>query len=174
MRKKTVDKRKKKKIKNKIKMDDKNDKYNEKEIFWIRSIYIIFIIIWIILVAYFNLYKEGITLILFIPPIIFLLAAGNIHYMNCNSINDIFSVTFIFVGIIFALPLLQWLSTKEHVNFTFVSHIIILAIMLLMFAYLHLCISPEFSRIWRHGRSCLEVMAVTLFIYVLSMYFIAT
>jgi small-conductance mechanosensitive channel len=147
-------------------------KYSKNEIFWIRSLYIIFIIIWIIIVAYFRLYTQGIVLILFLPPIIFLIAAANIQHMNHSSANDIFAVTFIFVGIVFALPLLKWLSNKEHVDFNFISHIIVLAIMLLMISYIHICVSPEFSRIWRHGRSCLEIMAVILFIYVLSMYFV--
>lgn len=153
-------------------MDDKSRKYTEKQIFWIKSIYIIFIIIWVILIAYFKLYTENASIVLFIPPILFILAFFNVEYIDHECSNEVLQTSFIFVGIIFALPLLKWLSKFEHINIEKTVNVIVLAIMLLMFSYLHLFISFEVSVIWRHCRSCLEVMAVTLFIYTLSMYFI--
>lgn len=148
------------------------DKYTDEQIFWIKSIYIIFIIIWIIIVAVLKIYSDVASIVLFIPPILFIIAFFNVEYVDCGCANDILQTTFIFVGIIFALPLLKWLSKEQNVNFKKVSTVILFAVLLLILSYLHIFISPQANIIWKYCRSCLEVMSITLFVYAISLYFL--
>lgn len=151
----------------------KDECYTDTQILWIRGIYVLFTIIWVFIVCFFNLANiSKAWIILFIPIILFIIAFFNVEAISCQLNKEVFQTSFIVIGIIFALPLLTWMNKDDSSKFEQISDVVILAIVFTLLSYYHLWVSYEYMIVWKHCRSCFETIAVTLFIYVLITYFV--
>lgn len=149
--------------------------------------FVIFIIIWTFIIAINRFYKSPAFPILFIPY-----ASMGIGFFNKNNIADdkleqnIFSATFISIGLVISLPLLGYMSKMilgdnpkaDNINpllskkVSNLSHIIFLAMIMTLLSYIHIWVDQKLRHVCSVIRSCFEMMAVTLYIYALTVFFL--
>lgn len=139
--------------------------------FYIRSIFTLFTFIWILVIVMNKFYKNIAAYILLIPFAIFLLG-----FMNAEDIlddkleDDVFSVTFVTVGIIISMPLLTLFNKNK--NNVELNHIIFLAIISILLSYFHLWCDRSRRHICKAIRTCLETFSITLYIFAIAIFFI--
>lgn len=132
-------------------------------------IYALFTLLWIILVILFGLVTYETLLILMIPIIIFFINMQSIDEVyDEESEAEIFSVTFITIGVLFSITILTFL-TKNDSDPRLITAIL-LAVIFILLAYYHLWLGKENRHIMKIVRSCFETFAVTLYIYAIVLY----
>ena len=82
-----------------------NLKYDENQIYIIKNIYVIFILIWFIIIYTLKLYVSDLVIILLIPIIFFLIGFFNSDHFDDHT-SDNFEPTFIGLGLIIILSML--------------------------------------------------------------------
>jgi len=122
---------------------------------------------------YYKLYDTFISIILILPIIFFIIAAVNAnHFKNSNSCDN--KDSYITIIIIIALPFMAWFNERfdqfEEKKKT-ISHLIILTVILALISLFPICTNPDGLYIWNHCRKIFEIMAITLFIYVLLQFY---
>lgn len=152
-------------------------------------VFAIFAIIWTFIVAINRFYNSAAWPILLIPY-----AAMGIGYLNKERIVDdmveqgVFSATFITMGLIISMPLLGYMNNKILGNVdkddnkqvdekkkalnTQINHIILLAIIITLLSYIHIWVDQSLIHVCKVIRSCFEMMAVTLYIFALTIFFV--
>lgn len=165
-----------------------NEKISE-NIGWV---FTIFTIIWTFMIAINRFYNTAAWPILLIPY-----AMMGIGYLNKDQISDdkiedgIFSATFISMGLVVAFPLLGFINNKilgcenskgtdkidDHKKRAMCSelnHIIFLAMIMTLMSYIHIWVDESMRHVCKIIRSCFETIAVTLYIFALTIFFMLT
>lgn len=140
---------------------------------YIISVYIVFTFLWVLIVLLNRFYadKGNISMfVLFIPFIVYFIGIMNADIIDESITSDVYQTTFITNGILLSLPLLTWFN-KEKLNKE-LNHIIFLAMFFTLLTYYHIWIPMEGRRIYKIIRSCSETMAITLYIFALTIFFI--
>lgn len=142
-------------------------------IYWTRIVYLIFILLWLLVIIWLQLYNYGILVIilLFIPVIVF--ASGYLfaHQFTPKDEESVFEASFLAIGLLVLMPLVNWMkddyvgSKKELIRLIFV------AVVLTLLSVLDIWLPKRLMRINKHIRLCLETMAVTLFICIIVMFY---
>lgn len=155
-------------------------------------IFVIFAIIWTFMIAINRFFLSPAWPILLIPY-----AAMGIGYLNKEKIADdvveegIFSATFITMGLVISLPLLGYINNKilgptdSKENNTKIdkkksdacsqlNHIIFLAMIMTLLSYIHIWVDQSMRHVCKVIRSCFEMIAVTLYIFALTIFFMLT
>lgn len=145
----------------------------EETIFYVQSVFVAFSLLWTILIVTNKFYKSLASYILFIPYIIFLLGFMNAADVIDDEVAaDIFSTTFIGVGIIISMPLLV-LFNKEKPN-SELNHITFLGLISILLSYFHIWCDYSRRYIVKAIRSCLETFAIDLYIFAILIFFLQT
>lgn len=155
--------------------NNKKDKYYSKsKVTYIRNIYLIGSIFWILLVSCLSLHRIScVTLaIIVIPLLVFLLG-----YYSCSSLNreiedEMFKANFLTIGLIIALPLLLHVSKEYTGNANQMNLIIILSLIFSLLSLLDIWIRKKWLSVTKHIRSVLQTFALTLFILALYLFFL--
>lgn len=146
--------------------------YGENETY-IRITFFIFMVIWTFLVAINGLFISMAFPILLIPYASFGLGILNSDQLADDKLeSDMFSATFITMGLVISMPLITFLN-KDKPNKD-LNHIIFLAMISTLCSYLHIWGDGAFRHVSKIFRSCLETMAITLYVYVLVVFFLLT
>lgn len=154
--------------------------------FYTRAIFAFFTFLWILIVVLGKFYDSFASLVLLLP-----FGYYFIGFMNADDIcnkeieDDVFSTSFINTGMLLSLPLIAMFNKDENKdkedsdkvkkkNDTYkrTTHIIFLAMILVLISYPHIWATMEFRHIFKIARSCIETMAVTLYIFVLMIFFL--
>jgi hypothetical protein len=159
---------------------------------YIRYAFIFFMIIWTFIVAINRFYNCAAFPILLIPYAAFGLGLINSDTIVNSKIEDgVFSATFITMGLVISLPLLSYINGKilgsdsEKQNSGVIdekkkkasselNHIIFLAMIVTLLSYIHIWVGENERHVCKIIRSCLETIAVTLYIFALVIFFILT
>lgn len=151
---------------------EKNDEKFETGLY-IRYMFIIFSIIWTFVIAYNKFFLLAAWPILTIPYGLFGLGILNSDDIADDEIEEnVFSTTFVTMGLIISLPLLTMINKDKHNKE--LSHIIYLGMIFTLFSYFHFWVDREERHVFKIMRSCLETIAVTLYILALTIFFILT
>jgi len=143
----------------------------EKSTFYIRCTFLLFIFIWIFVIATNKLYESTAWFVLLIPFGLFGLGYLNSYDISDDTVEeDVLSATFITTGLVLSIPLLG-IFNKDKMN-SFLSHVIFLAMVFTLFSYLHIWVDRIDRHICKIIRSCFETIAVTLYIYALVIFFL--
>ena len=169
-------------------------KQKQEVIFCIKSMFLLFSLLWIIIVCINNFYDSVASYILLIPFIIFAFGFFNAdRTCELEVEQDVFSVTFISIGILVSMPLLGIFEkniipkdepksneTEEDVlkrekrkqhrevfNKKF-YRIIFIAMICVLLIYYQFWIPLHQRHIYKAIRSCLETYAITLYIYAIA------
>ena len=172
-------------------INSRKTSYNGVKIsFYTRAIFAFFTFLWILIVVLGKFYDSFASLVLLLP-----FGYYFIGFMNADNIctkeieDDVFSTSFINTGMLLSLPLIAMFNkdesktedkTKEESdkvkkkNDTYkrTTHIIFLAMILVLISYPHIWATMEFRHVFKIARSCIETMAVTLYIFVLMIFFL--
>ena len=145
--------------------------YNSHTQFAVKVLYVIFIVIWIIVVVTLKLYTSPAWFILLIPIFTFTFAIFSTHNITYEMEDEMFKASYLSVGLILALPLLSWMNKdfsgdKDH----FVS-VIFLALGFTILTYIDVWVTKRWLSVFKHFRSCLQTMAVSLFLYAITTYY---
>lgn len=166
-------------------------KIDEKVTEGIGWVFVIFTIIWTFMIAINRFYDIAAWPILLIPYLVM-----GIGFLNKEEIADdkieegVFSTTFISMGLIFAFPLLGYINNKifgaeskdenskndpkKKAMVSQLNHIIFLAMIMTLLSYIHIWVDESMRHIFKIVRSCFETIAVTLYIYALTIFFMLT
>lgn len=165
---------------------------NPETCIYIRYAFIFFMIIWTFIIAINRFYTCAAFPILLIPYGAFGLGLINSDKIADDKIEEgIFSATFIAMGLIISLPLLGYMNNKIlGVDFgknknepvdekkikisSELNHIIFLAMIATLLSYIHIWVDENERHVCKIIRSCLETIAVTLYIFALTIFFILT
>jgi len=145
--------------------------YTKEEIYIVRNIYVIFMLIWFIVIYTFKLFNTATLFLLFIPFILFIIAFINADYFTTDICDNTFQTTFIGIGLLLSIPMLTYMQ-KSDKDLTNITILLILSMIFILVTYYHIWIPDKYAYIWKHIKSCFETMAVTLFIYVLITYYL--
>lgn len=141
--------------------------------FYVRAIFAFFTFLWILIVVMNKLYESFAALILLLPFGYFF-----IGFMNADCVcekevmDDVLSVTFINTGLLLSLPIITFLS-KDYVDKS-INHVVYLTIVIILLSYPHIWASVKNRELYKVSRSCLETMSITLYIFVLTTFFMRT
>lgn len=138
----------------------------------VKYIYISFILIWILIITISKFsYKNG-FFVFVIPIILFVLAFFNgENICNDDIVKDNFAITFANIGIIVSLSFLTSIKEKEIKNNKDINRAIFLAMVFVLLTFYHIWVPLEYRIVFKHVRSCLETIAITLYIYALICFF---
>lgn len=141
--------------------------------FYIQCTFSAFIFIWIFLIAINKLHFSLASIILLIPIALFSIGFMNSYEIADDEIeNNVLGVTFTTVGLILSIPLITYLN-KEKENKS-LTHCIYLAMVLTLLSNLHIWTDKDLRHVCRIMRSCFETMAISLYAYVLTDFFICS
>lgn len=145
----------------------------EETIFYVRSVFVAFSLLWTMLIVTNKFYKSLASYILFVPYFIFLLGFMNAaDVINDEIATDIFSTSFIGVGIVISLPLLT-LFNRDKPNIE-LNHITFLGLISILMSYFHIWCDYSRRYIVKAIRSCLETFAIDLYIFAIMIFFLQT
>ena len=139
--------------------------------FYIQCAFSAFIFMWIFLVAINKLYLGLASIIMLIPIALFIIGFLNAYDIADDDIEDnVFSTTFVTMGLIISIPLLT-LYNKDKENKKLTT-LVYLAMILTLFSNLHIWTDKSERHVFRIIRSCFETMAITLYAYTLTDFFL--
>ena len=146
--------------------------YSEENKLRIKQLYLFSIIFWIIICIYFELYIEKSRVVLILPLFVFCIAIYNCNCLNTEVEEYMFKASYLSVGLILTLPLLSWMSKdyKGDVN-KFIS-VIIMSIVFTLLTLIDIWVSCKNISIFKHIRSILQTLSITLIIYSMITYFL--
>lgn len=162
---------------------------HEQIAFYIRSSFSFFIFLWALIILGNELHTKISFFVLIIPFALFSIGFMNAYEIADDGVeNDVFTTTFITAGLILSMPLLGLFnkdldkmkeagkSTSEicHIETSskFLSRVIFLAMIFTLFSYYHIWVDKFHRHVVKIIRSCLEQIAVTLYIYALVLFFL--
>lgn len=140
---------------------------------YITSVFTIFMIVWTFVITYNKFFLLSLWPILLIPYGLFGLGIINAGDIADDEIEEnVFSTTFVTMGLVISLPLLTMINKdKQNKELT---HIIFLGMIFTLFSYFHLWVDKPQRHVCKIIRSCLETIAVDLYILALTIFFILT
>ena len=149
----------------------KKGKYTTHTHFGVCVAYIVLLIVWIVSIVWFKLYISPAWYVLLIPFLAFIYAALTSHNLTYDMEDEMFKASYLSIGLILALPLLAWMNKdftgdKDH----FVS-VIFLALAFTILTYIDIWVTRRWLSVFKHIRSGLQTMAVTLFLFAIMTYY---
>lgn len=146
--------------------------YSYCTVYWIRAVYILAIIIWVLLICYFRLYITPAAFVLWLPVIVFAIGLTQMDKVSVEVEKDMFKTSLLSVGLILALPLLGWMSRDYSGDRGHYVSIIILAMVISLLTLIDVWVEKKWLPVYKHYRSCLQTMALTLLIYAVITYYL--
>ena len=143
---------------------------------YVRIIYIVAIVVWIMIIFCMGLYNSDVIglLIICIPVVLFIIAFKNANVITKDVEDSIFKTNYPSIGILITIPLLAWLSRSYDGDKSWFSCILIVSIMLVIASLFDVWVSGEWLRVVQHGTSILQTIALTLIIYAVYTFYLAT
>ena len=136
-----------------------NKRYDENTTYWTRVVYVIAIVIWLIIIIYTKFYTLQASFILVIPFFVFIIGIINASYL-CTDVEEyMFAANFLTIGLLLALPLLNWTSKGYNGCKKTFTLIIILAITFSILSMYDIWVPKKWLSVYKHGRSCLQTLS---------------
>ena len=155
-------------------MPDDPKLYDPKQAEWVKLIYILAIVLWIIicfllkLIPGHNWVEWGILIL----PIVIFLYAWSVADKVSTTVEDYMGKTNILtLGLIIAMPLLNWVQGRKDDRKQF-TQLMAVAIIFSMLTLIDISVGHDELCIIRHAESALQTMAIVLLIFGLYRFFI--
>lgn len=140
-------------------------------VFLLQMFYIFASFFWILLIAYFKLWDEKLAFILFLPLVAFFITFLYLENISVYVEENMISTNYLSLGLILALPMLSWMLKEYNGQKKHFITVIILALVLSLLTFVDIWVPENRISIYRHVRSSLQVMSVSLFIFALSTFY---
>lgn len=142
-------------------------------IYYIRCLYVIVILIWLVVLFYLPINDLVELFILCIPFLVFILAYLTCPYIPRDVEEMLFDVNYISIAILVMVPLLTWLNKGyEGKNRHRFITTIIAAVMLALISLIDIWATRRWITLIKHFKSICETLAVILIIYALYTFYI--
>lgn len=147
--------------------------YTPETVTYVRVLYVVLIIIWTVLVVYLRLWNTLGGMVLVAPVLLFTLAFTTAPYL-CDDIESFMGqANCLSLGLMIAMPLLVYLNNSKYPgDKQRYTSAIIMALIFSSLALVDVWVPPAFMTPYKHFRSALHVMSLTLFIYALLHHFL--
>lgn len=140
-------------------------------VFLLQMFYIFISLFWLLLISYFKLWDEKLSFVLFLPLVAFFLTFLCIENLSVYVEESMMQSNYLSLGLILALPMLSWMLKEYNGNKKTFFTIIILALVLSLLTFVDIWVPENRVTLYRHFRSSLQVMSVSLFIYALCTFY---
>lgn len=140
-------------------------------VFILQMFYIFVSLFWILLISYFNLWNEKLSFILFLPLAAFFITFLYLEHISIYVEESMLQSNYLSLGLILALPMLSWMLKEYNGNKKHFITVIILALVLSLLTFVDIWVPENRITVYRHMRSSLQVMSVSLFIYALCAFY---
>lgn len=165
--------------KNNLSSDDhldhnNKDRYDDDTIFYIKMIYIIAAIVWLVLILLLDLWKPDIfvNLILLIPLVVFFINYISVGEFSCCAEAQMFRSNFLSFGFLVAVVLINWNSPIGNHDKVGFFKILIVAFILLMLSLVDLWVPKHKMSIVKHIKTSLQTASLTLLALALYLYYV--
>ena len=147
--------------------------YTPETVTYVRVLYVFLIVMWIVLVVYLRLWSTLGGSVLVAPVILFGLAFATAPYL-CDDIECFMGqANCLSLGLMIAMPLLVYLNNSKYPgDKQRYTSAIIMALIFSSLALVDVWVPPNFMTPYKHFRSALHVVSLTLFIYALLHHFL--
>lgn len=148
--------------------------YSEETVEQIQFVYIISLVIWLLIICVFQLYRSDLVgwVILAIPPIIFLAGYSNSYYLCEDVERENFQSNYFGVGLLLILPLLTWVNTDYKGDRKKFTRVLVLAVIIVMLSLLDVWVRKDYLSVCKHVKSSLQTIALVLLIFAFYTYYI--
>lgn len=148
--------------------EDRFRLYDENTYYNIEIMYGIGILLWIVLVCYFDLLSSDpvVIFILLLPILIYLLGMWSLSQVTIDDEEKLLASSYLSIGILVIVPLLTWTHDRFGEE-TKILQVIVVAIILAVMSLVDIWVPAKSLSLVRHFRSILQVAALILIIYVL-------
>jgi len=152
-----------------------NPCYNNNQIINIRRVYLFALIGWIILIALYKLIPPSDVIeaiILFLPVLVFIISYVSVPEITYKVEKYMFKANLLTLGLLVALPLLNWIYTNHNENRALFIKLAATAIIFSMVTLIDVWVPRDHLPVVKHIKSVLQTMAITLLIFGLYRFFI--
>lgn len=140
----------------------------------IQLVYILAVVIWVIFIVYFHLYRTnplGI-MILCIPLLAFLLGYINTCLVDRAAEREALSLSYLTVGLLVLFPIIAWFKEDDgEWRKDEAITLLVISVMLILTSSLDFCVDNKWISLVRHIKSIAQIIAVTLIVFALYLYF---
>lgn len=147
-----------------------HDKYDPDTVKNIRRLYIAVIVIWIAIVWLLDIWTTKGGLILILPVLIFLWNWYSAPSLSPSTEDHMFSANYLSIGIILALPLLNWLGKEYNSDKMKFTSVVVVSIIVSFIPHVDVWFPEKNLSVYKHFQSAFQVMSLILFMYELTHY----
>lgn len=142
---------------------------------WITGVQVFFIILWTLILCYFQLFASRDWIqwfIIIIPYIAFTLTIIFAHALTGTVETFAFRTNILSLGIIIVLPLIIWIAEKYSGDKRKLLQLLTLAIVFSLFSLIDFWVSERYLCIVKHVKSCLQTLAIVLLVLAIYSFFL--
>lgn len=137
---------------------------------YIQMLYVIMMVVWVVISIMLKIHNSSSWFIVLIPLMVF-----GIGYYSTNHIHEsieyhMFTSSYLPLGLTLSLSLFTWIHGKFKGNKDHFMFIILIALILSFIPLIDIWIPTKWESLYKHWKSCLQTMSVTLFIYAILEY----
>jgi hypothetical protein len=150
---------------------NKHRQYTPHTHFGVCVTYIILLLVWIVCIIWFKLYNSPAWYVLVIPFLAFINAIVTSRDLTYDMEDEMFKASYLSIGLILALPLLAWMNKDFGGDKDHFATVIFLALGFTILTYIDVWVTRRWLSVFKHIRSGLQTMAVTLFLFAIVTYY---
>ena len=142
--------------------------------FYIRILYILAIIVWIIIILALSLHHNNDVvcwLILAIPIVIFAFGAINAYHITAD-LEDSFMSSSLSLGLLIVIPLMTFINRDYKGDRQRFIAILVFAIIVSMASMIDIYVTPAWLPLTKHFRSIMQTYSIVLIVYALYSYYL--
>lgn len=144
--------------------------YGKDKCWSLKIIYLVAIIVWIVIVVCFSLYKLPFSYLLIIPPILFCFTISNGSYINIEVESEIGRIIYFPMLVILCINLYNWIAKDTSGNGEKMIHCIFIAMVSLLLSSVDIWTHKKWIFAIRHISSVFETYTISLIVYVIILY----
>lgn len=144
---------------------DNHKCYDKNKTFYVRLIYCIFIVLWILTIYITSIYKLDYSFLLIIPIIMFIIAIVNAPYLSEIVETEMSKIIYFPMLIIICINSLIWIGKDYRGDVKLITKCIFIAIVFLLLSSLDVWINENWIYLYRHIQSAFETLSVSLIIF---------
>jgi len=140
----------------------------------LRICYGIMLLVWLVLIVWFKLYRLEASWLLWIPVGVFLVAMWNAPFLTYEVESEMSKVVYFPMIIVVGLALFSWMSKDYSGNGAIFGTGVLIAMVLVMISLLDVWTERRWVSVYKHGKSMLQTMSITIMITLVVSFGIAS
>lgn len=137
--------------------------------FWVYGLYFFAMTAWTFLVLVMNLFRNDSFFLIFLPYLVFIINIFNADTVDAEEVKT-FQGTFLSIGLIVMVSILGWFHGMGQLSRQEIS-LLLLSLALSLVAHIELGVPAKYYGVYRHYRSILQTLSITIFLIVIVNYF---